>query len=132
METEFVKMVTSTNPYFLRITHVLLRRNTLNYLYLSKEKSISSKKILLIQTTSRKNKYQFFNTNNFSPLSSKPNTNTKKQDYSRTINTSPRNYNTHSTCDTIKAPSKPKIVTKEIIPTKKGNSHFKNFSTDTG
>lgn len=41
-----------------------------------------------------------FNTNYFPPLPSKPITN--KQDYSMTINTSPRNYNTDSTSGTIK------------------------------
>ena len=51
-----------------------------------------------------------------------------------TVNTSPRNYNTHSTSTSIKAyltQSQPKVVTKEILPTKK-NSHFNNFSTKTG
>ena len=42
----------------------------------------------------------FFNTNDFQPLPSKPNTNASKQDYSRIINVSPRNYNTHSTSAT--------------------------------
>ena len=69
-----------------------------------------------------------FNANGFTPLPSKSNTN--KQDYSRTINTSPRNYNTHSTSGTIKVyqtQSQPKIVTKEIIPTKKKTLISKTF-----
>ena len=80
----------------------------------------------------RKKQIPFFNTNDFPPLPSKPNTN--KQDYLRTISTSPRNYNTLSTSGTIKAyqtQSQPKIVNKEIILTKKENFHFKNFSTKT-
>ena len=48
----------------------------------------------------------------------------------RTINTSPRNYKTHSISGTIKAyqtQSQPKIVTKEIIPTKKKTLISKTF-----
>ena len=62
----------------------------------------------------------FFNTNDFPPLPSKPNTNTSKQDYSRTMNASPRNYNTHSTSlttETYLLQSQPN--TKEILPTKR-------------
>ena len=39
----------------------------------------------------------FFNANDFPPLPSKPNTNTNKQDYSKTMNAWPGSYNTHST-----------------------------------
>ena len=65
----------------------------------SKEKSVFSKK----KNTNAKNiekRQPFFNTNDFQPLPSKPNTNASKQDYSRIINVSPRNYNTHSTSAT--------------------------------
>ena len=64
----------------------------------------------------------FLNTNDFPPLPSKPNTNTSKQDYSRTMNASPRNYNTHSTSTTTETyllQSQP--YTKAILPTKKKN-----------
>ena len=64
----------------------------------------------------------FFNTNDFPSSPSKPNTNTNKQDYSRTMNASPRNYNTHSTSPTTETyvlQSQP--YTKEILPTKKKN-----------
>ena len=64
----------------------------------------------------------FFNTNDFPSSPSKPNTNTNKQDYSRTMNASPRNYNTHSTSTTTETyllQSQP--YTKAILPTKKKN-----------
>ena len=62
----------------------------------------------------------FFNANDFPPLPSKPNTNTNKQDYSKTMNASPGKYNTHSTSastETYLLQSQPN--TKEILPTKK-------------
>ena len=68
----------------------------------------------------RKDKKPFFNTNDFPPLPSKPNTNTNKQDYSKTMNASPGKYNTHSTSastETYLLQSQPN--TKEILPTKK-------------
>ena len=62
----------------------------------------------------------FFNPNDFPPLPSKPNTNTNKQDYSKTMNASPGKYTTHSTSastETYLLQSQPN--TKEILPTKK-------------
>ena len=68
----------------------------------------------------RKDKKPFFNTNDFPPLPSKPNTNTNKQDYSTTMNASSGKYNTHSTSastETYLLQAQPNI--KEILPTKK-------------
>ena len=62
----------------------------------------------------------FFNTTDFPPLPSKPNTNTNKQDYSRNINASPGNYNTHSTSastETYLLQSRPN--TKKSYPQKR-------------
>ena len=62
----------------------------------------------------------FFNTNDFPPLTFKPNINTNKQDYSRSMNASPENYNIHSTPASTEAyllQSQPN--TKEILPTKR-------------
>ena len=62
----------------------------------------------------------FFNANDFPPLPSKPNTNTNKQDYSKTMNAWPGKYTTHSTSastETYLLQSQPN--TKEILPTKK-------------
>ena len=62
----------------------------------------------------------FFNTNDFPPVTFKPNINTNKQDYSRTMNASPENYNIHSSPASTEAyllQSQPN--TKEILPTKR-------------
>ena len=54
------------------------------------------KKFTNIKTMDKRQK-PFFNANDFPPLPSKPNTNTNKQDYSKTMNAWPGSYNTHST-----------------------------------
>ena len=116
METGFLKMATLTNPYFIRTTY-LIEKGYLK-LALPFKRKIDLIQVLLIQATSRKKK--IFTANYFPPLPSKPKTNTNKQDYSWTINISPRNYNTHSTSGTIKTyltQSQPRIITKELIPT---------------
>ena len=51
------------------------------------------------------------------------------------MNTSPMNYKAQSTSATIKPyllQSQPSTVTEEILPTKKKNPHFNNFSTEAG
>ena len=119
METGFVKMATSTYLYFIRINYILLRRDTLNQLCVSKERQPFPKKITNTNNIEKRQK-PFFNTNDFPSSPSKPNTNTNKQDYSRTMNASPRNYNTHSTSlttETYLLQSQPN--TKEILPTKR-------------
>ena len=118
METGFVKMAASTHLYFIRTNYILLRKDTINSHCLSKEKSVISKKNLLIQKTSRKDRNHFLML--MPPLPSKRNTNTNKQDYSKTMNASPGKYNTHSTSastETYLLQSQPN--TKEILPTKK-------------
>ena len=106
--------------------------------YLKLALSIKSKISLFQKKATNTNNIEkrqkpFFNTNDFPSLPSNPNTNTNKKDYSRTMNTSSRNYSTHSTSATIKTyllQSQPSTATKEILPTKK-KSHFNNFSTKT-
>ena len=81
--------------------------------------SIFQKKFTNTKNIEKRQK-PFFKTNDFSPLTSKRNTNTNKQDYSRTMNASPGNYNIHSTpasTETYLLQSQPN--TKEVIPTKK-------------
>ena len=92
--------------------------------------SLFQKKITNTKNIEERQK-SFFNTDDFSPLPSKPNTNTNKQDCSRTMNASPGNYNTHSTFASIETyllQSQPN--TTEILP-KKENFLFNNFSTET-
>ena len=77
------------------------------------------KKFTNIKNINKRQK-PFFNANDFPPLPSKPNTNTNKQDYSKTMNASPGKYTTHSTSastETYLLQSQPN--TKEILPTKK-------------
>ena len=76
----------------------------------------------------------FITTDDFAPLPSKPNTITNKQDYSRTINTLPRHYNTHSTSGTIQTyltQKESKLVTKKLSPTKKENTNYSNLYNET-
>ena len=86
MDTRLVKIAASIYLYFIRTNYILLRRDTINSHCLSKEKSVASKKNLLIQKNIEKRQKPIFNTNDFPPLSSKPNSNTNKKDYSKTMN----------------------------------------------
>ena len=80
--------------------------------------SIFQKKFTNTKNIEKRQK-PFFNTNDFSPLTSKRNTNTNKQDYSRTMNASPGNYNIHSTpASTETYPLQSQPNTNETIPTK--------------
>ena len=129
METGLVKMAASIYLYFIRTNYILLRRDTINSHCLSIEKSVVSKKNLLIQKNIEKRQKPVFNTNNFPPLPSKPNSNTNKKDYSKTMNASPGKYNTHSTSastETYLLQSQPN--TKEILSTKKKTLISSTFS----
>ena len=129
METGLVKMAASIYLHFIRTNYILLGRDTINSHCLSKEKSVVSKKNLLIQKNIEKRQKPIFNTNDFPPLPSKPNSNTNKKDYSKTMNASPGKYNTHSTSastETYLLQSQPN--TEEILSTKKKTLISSTFS----
>ena len=114
-----MKMAASTHLYYIRTNYILLRKDTINSHCLSKESQSFPKKFTNIKNIDKRQK-PFFNANDFPPLPSKPNTNTNKQDYSKTMNASPGKYTTHSTSastETSLLQSQPN--TKEILPTKK-------------